>query len=378
MTGSIRQRAPGVWETSAEGARDPGTGKRRRLTRRAYGSRRDAEQLRAALILEAEAGTRTGPTGRTTGDYLDRWIDDYAAPNVAPSTLRRYRQICDRLRPFIGHIPLDKLEPLQIQAAYAALLGDGLCKQTVLHHHRLLRQALAHAVTWDLLARNPADRARPPRPDHREMHVLDAAQLKTLLAAAADPQQARLLYTAAATGLRQGELLGLRWPDVDGDAGVLHVRMALQYTPGVGLALRPPKTARSQRAVALSAGMRNALAEQRRAQAARRAAAGDVWVDNDLVFCDPIGGALAPYAVAKAFQRLLRQAGLPRVRFHDLRHTAATLMLTAGVHPKIVSERLGHASVSITLDTYSHVLPSLQQEAAERMDAILAPPPPEA
>ena len=371
MAGTIRKRARETWEVRFELGRDPGTGRRRFRYRTVRGTKKDAERALTQALHRRDTGTDIAPARVTVAEYLQRWLRDYAAANVAPSTLRRYQQIVGRLLPLLGSLRLQHLRPTHIQEAYAALLQDGLAARTVLHHHRVLREALQHAVRWQLAASNPADAVSPPRPAEREMRALTPDEVHRLLAADGDPGLRAIIHVAVTTGLRLCELLGLRWSDLDLDGGTASISRAAQYLSGTGITFRQPKSARSRRNIALSAETVRTLREHRRRQLERRLATGPAYVDQDLVFSTADGSVRPPYQVQAAFRTLVQRVGLGPVRFHDLRHTAATLMLRAGVPIKIVSTRLGHATAALTLDTYSHVTPDMQREAAAAVDAVL-------
>ncbi len=383
MAGYIRRRGKGSWQVTVDLGKDPMTGWRRRRFLPVKGTKRDADRALAEAIHQRDTGIDVSPGKLTVADYLRRWLRDYAAQSVTASTLERYTSIVERhLIPALGSLRLRDLRPAHIQAAYgrARALGGradgaagGLSPRTVLKHHRLLHEALSHAVEWQLLALNPAASVKPPRPDRPEMRVLNAEEAGRLLEASADTPFYALAYLALATGARLGELLALRWRDADMDRGSLQVTRTARRVAGKGIAYSAPKTHRSRRPVALSSETVQVLREHRLAQAERRLELGPAYADNDLVFTGPTGHPLDDSNLRRAFRRTLADAGLPRLRFHDLRHSAATLMLQAGVHPKVVSERLGHATVGITLDTYSHVLPDLQRDAAEALDAVLRP-----
>jgi integrase len=236
--------------------------------------------------------------------------------------------------------------------------------------HRTLRRALGQAERWKLVTSNVAAVVTPPRPERREMQTLTAEQVRRLLDLA--PDRDRPLYLlAVSTGMRLGELLALRWADVDLDTGSLRVVASLRHLSGEAATFAPPKTARSRRRVELSASVVAALSAHKVATIEERWRAGQLWQDHDLVFPNVFGRPRSGSNIVRAFHPLLASAGLPRIRFHDLRHTAATLMLGRGVHPKLVSDMLGHASVGITLDTYSHSLPSMHREAAQVMEELL-------
>lgn len=383
MQGHIRKRGKNSWTVVIDAGRDPITGKRRQQRRSVQGIRRDAEALLVQLLHQRDSGIDAPPGKLTAGEYLQRWLEDYAKGNTAPRTYERYQQIVrQHLVPALGAIPLARLRPQHIQAYYSEARqtgradgnDGGLSAQTVLHHHRVLREALHHAVRWQLLARNPADAVEAPRPPHHEMTVLTPEGVQRLLAACKDPDLHAIVFVAVATGLREGELLALRWSDADLNGGSLAVTRTLQYVSGRGLLFREPKTSRSRRRVSLSRETVAVLSEHRRRQLERRLALGPDYEDQRLVFAGPAGKPIPPYSVSQRFATLVKAAGIGPLRFHDLRHTSATLMLSAGVHPKIVSERLGHSGVAITLDTYSHVLPGLQEEAANLLDAFLRAP----
>jgi integrase len=318
-----------------------------------------------------DTGIDINPAKMTVSEFLARWLRDYARPHVAPSTLSRYTQIAGRLSHLLGTLPLQGLRPSHIQDAYGRLSADGLAARTVLHHHRVLREALMHAVRWQLLAVNPADGVTPPRPERTEMRALDPVEVGHLLYGCDDPELRTISFTAVATGMRLGELLGLKWGDVDLEGQTAYLVRSVQYLTETGVSFRPMKSAKSRRSIALSAETVRVLREHRGRQIEARLAVGPGYEDNDLVFADTGGHPIAPYSVSGRFRRLARRLGLYPLRFHDLRHTAATLMLRADVHPKVVSERLGHSSIAITLDTYSHVIPSMQRDAADAIDALL-------
>jgi integrase len=272
-------------------------------------------------------------------------------------------------------VRLARLTPLQLQRVYADLLTRNgeerrqLAAGTVLNLHLVLTQALGQAVRWLILATNPAAGAQPPRPRRAQPLSVSPELLSRLLAVATGTPLELPVAIAAATGMRRGEILALHWADLAADHSLAHVRASLQAT-SKGLVFERPKTARSRRAVALPVFIAPYLERQRSVQAEQRADAGSTWQSTDLLVTRRDGSAVNPDSLSSAWRRLLRKHEFPPVRFHDLRHAHATLMLLQGVHPKVVSERLGHASVGITLDTYSHVLPSLQSQAVEAFDRL--------
>jgi len=379
MQGYIRQRAKGTWTVVINLSADPVTGRRRQLTRTVRGSRHDAEAERVKLLHERNSGLHQSPNRITVTEYLTHWLATYAEPNTAPRTYQRYEAIVRRhLIPALGRHNLTRLRPTQIQTYYAAALKagradgrGGLSAQTVVHHHRVFREALEQAVKWQILPRNPADAVTPPRPVRREMRVLRPKEIALLLDACDNDDLRTLIFVALSTGLREGELLALRWADLDLKDGHLQVTRTLHYLTSKGLEFGEPKTRRSRRRVSLSKETTRMLTLHRTRQLERRLSLGTSYADSDLVFATEVGEPIRPYRIAPRFARIVRRANLGHMRFHDLRHTSASLLLAAGIHPKVVSERLGHSTVNLTLDTYSHVLPGLQEQAAQSMDAYL-------
>ena len=373
MSGHITKRGKSSWAVVIDLGRDPVTGARKQLWRSVKGTKRDAEALLVQLLHQRENGIDAPPGRLTVAEYLQRWLSVYAQPNTAPKTFRRYEQIVRvHLLPVIGGTPLAKLRPLHIQEVYTQVLEKGVSARTALHCHRVLREALQHALKWQLIPRNPADSVQPPRPQRYEIAAMGPDEVKRLLAAADETRYGDLIHLAALSGLRQGELMGLRWQDVDLEAGILHIRQTCQWLPRQGFIFRQPKTYRSARPVALSPASAQRLRQHRLRQLEERLAAGPAYQDGGLVFANALGAPLHPTNLRRTWLRIADRAGLPRLRFHDLRHAHASLLLQQGVHPKIVSERLGHSTVGITLDTYSHVLPGLQAQAANGLDALLA------
>ncbi len=372
MPGHIRKRGMESWTVVIDLGRDPQTGKRRRLWRSVKGTKRDAEALLIQLLNQRDTGI-DAPSGKiTVAEFLKRWLRDYAS-HLAPKTHRRYEEVVRlHLVPALGALPLTRLRPLHIQECYRRVLDMGRSARTALHTHRVLREALQHALRWQLIARNPADAVEPPRPKRYEIPALPPDMIRQLLAAADDTRYGTLVHTAVMTGLRQGELLGLRWRDVDLETGTLSVRQTCQWLPREGFVFRQPKTHRSTRPVALSPRTVQRLRQHRSQQLEERLSLGPAYEDNDLVFATPLGTPLHPNTLRVGWLRILKAANIGHLRFHDLRHAHATLMLQQGVHPKIVSERLGHSGIAITMDTYSHVLPGLQAEAAAQLDDLLA------
>jgi integrase len=292
---------------------------------------------------------------------------------VRPTTHEGYESLIRlHARPALGAVPLKELTSLDIQHLYSSLLSGGsLSSGTVLNTHLVLTQALGQAVRWGLLTVNPAVGAQPPRPRRPEPYPVDPELLQRLLTAAEGTRAELPAAIAASTGMRRGEILGLRWSDADHELSVVHVRRSLQPT-SKGPIILDPKTRRARRTVELPRFLTSRLLRQREDQARRRCELGEAWTELGLIVDRGDGGSIHPYALSSAWRRVIRKHGFPPVRFHDLRHAHATLMLLQGVHPKVVSERLGHANIGITLDIYSHVLPSMQSEAVQAFDDLFS------
>lgn len=362
--GSIYKRKDGRWE--ARISVDHGSRKA------FYGRTRQEVSRKLAVALKArQDGLPLVAERQTVGQYLEHWLES-TRPSLRPRTWLRYEQLL-RLHvvPEIGKVRLVRLSPQHLQRLYAGRLEAGLSPASVVQLHAVLRRALGQATKWSLVARNVASLVTPPRIERREMATLSPEQTRTLVEAAAGDRLEALYVLAINTGMRQGELLALRWTDVDLDAGALHVRATLQRTRE-GFVFTEPKTTSSRRQVALTRAAVEALRRHRARQLQWRIEA-IAWEDNDLVFANEVGQPLDGTAVLRrSFYPLLERSNLPRIRFHDLRHTAATLLLGQGVHPKIVSEMLGHSQIAITLDLYSHVTPTMQRQAVEALETALS------
>ena len=377
MKGYMRQRSKGKWEITIDTGRDPSTGKRLRHFETVNGTKRNAEAHLAELMVTIEKGAYIKPKRIKVGEWLQDWIDSYVEIHCSRRTKGSYStEIHRHMIPHLGEIALGQLQPQHIQNYYGYALTKGrvdgkggLSPRTVEYHHRILSEALSHAVKIGLIVRNVVDAVDPPHPRRKAIQTLGVADIPRFLKSARESPYYALFSTALFTGMRLGELLGLRWRDVDLRLASLSVVQALYKRSGVCEIIKPKSTA-SQRRVALSPTLVVILQQHRATQEAQRILIGKQLDEEDLVFAYTDGRPLDPGTVTHAFSKVLTKAGVPHMRFHDLRHTHATLMLKADVHPKIVSERLGHANIGITLDTYSHVVPGLQEVAAQRFEEI--------
>jgi integrase len=358
--------------TSYRGAYVGPEGKRR------YVSGKNKEEARRALR-EARANADHGlvfdADNLKVGEYLDRWLSDSVSDTVKATTFERYEQITRlHLKPALGRVKLKALTPAHVRGLYREKLEAGSPARTVRYVHTTLHKALKQAVMDGLIPRNATEAVRPPQPTREEMHPLTPEHAKHLLKVAHETgDRLEALYALAVhTGLRQGEVLGLKWDDVDLDDGSLQVRRTLAITKD-GPVFTTPKTAGSRRSVKLTSKATDALRSHLTRQLAEIDRVGSLWSENGLIFASETGEPLDRRTVTNMkFKRLLKRAGLPQIRFHDLRHMCATLLLTRNVNPKIVSEMLGHSTIAITLDIYSHVLPNMRNQAAAAMEDALS------
>ena len=355
---------------------DPTTRKRKQQWVSVKGTKKDAEKRLAELLHQLDTGTFMKPGKTTLAEYLQRWLREYAQPNLSPRTVEGYESIIrQHLVPNLGNIPLTQVKPEYLQRYYSEMLSGGRCDGrgslnpvTVRQHHMVLHRALHIAVKWGLISRNPADAIDLPHCQRPEMHVMNEDNIKTFLEAAKSTPYYVLFYMALFTGMRRSELLALRWCDVDLILGQISVNRSLHHLRDKSLVFRTPKTAKGRRTIALPPSAILVLKEHKEQQEQIRLMLGTLLVDDDLVFSQSDGRPLLPDTVSHAWAKLAQRTGLKGIRLHDARHSHASLMLKQGIHPKIVQERLGHASIQVTLDTYSHVAPGLQEAAAVRFD----------
>jgi integrase len=365
MKGHIRERSPGRWAIILD-ASDPVTGKRKRKWYSFAGTKRQAQVECARLVSELQNGAAVEPSRLTLGAYLDRWLE-HVKSQVSPKTFERYDSLVRaNLKPAIGATPLTKLQPIQVSAAYSAARAR-LAPRTVHHMHRVLSQALKQAVRWRMLPRNPCDDCDPPKVDRGEMRVWDVPTTVRALELARTWRVRIPAVLAALCGLRRGEIAALRWRHVEFDRGQVAIVESAEQTRA-GVRYKAPKSGKG-RAVALPAVAVAELRAHRLRQAEELLRLGVRPTADTFVCAREDGEPQQPNSIGHAWDRFLAATDLPRIRFHDLRHSHATAMLARNIHPKIVSERLGHSRVALTLDTYSHVIPGMQEEAAAAIDA---------
>ncbi len=343
-------------------------GKRRYISAK---TKTETEQKLRQAMTDADRGLTFDAGSLTLGDYLERWLNDSVRDTVRDTTFERYEQIVRvHIKPAVGRVKLENLTPTHVRGLYKEKL-QSRSPRTVQYIHVTLHKALKQAMNDGLIPRNATEVVKPPQVRREEIHPLTPEQVNAFLEAARGDRLEALYVLAIHTGLRQGELLGLKWEDVDLEARTLQVRRTLTTAKG-GPVFSTPKTKGSCRSVKLTQSAVEALRRHLKRQLGRDRA-GSLWQENGLIFASETGTPLhGRHVTAQHFKPLLKRAGLPQIRFHDLRHTCATLLLTKNVNPKIVSEMLGHATVAITLDTYSHVMPNMQSEAAKAMEEALS------
>ncbi len=368
--GTITKRPNGTYEariTIENGKRKTFYGKTRKEVQ---------EKLKVALR-EQQQGTLVTAPQQKVEDFLKQWLEDTQRDSIRPRSFERYEEIVRlHIVPVLGRIQLQKLTPQQVQSFYAKKIKEGLKAITVASFHNVLHKALDTAVRWNLISRNVCDLVSPPHVEDFEIQPLTVEQIRKLLEVTKGHPSEALIKLAIATGLRRGELMALKWQDIDLTTGVLQVQRNLvrvpSKLPGKGFVESETKTKKSRRSVVVAPFALEALREHRSRQLHALAAAGPLWQYNNYVFCTAIGTHIHPTRdMADPLDELLEKAGLPHIRFHDLRHTAATLLMSQGVHPKVVQEFLGHSTITMTMDIYSHVLPTMQQDAITKMNDVL-------
>jgi integrase len=371
MNGSVRQRSKGTWQLRYDAPSD-GTGKRRFVSETVRGNKKDAERVLRERLAAIENGGFIARDKETVSEYLHRWLDTYVATNTFLRTQQGYRGYFRRyVEPKVGKIPLQSLTARHVQGIYADMLGQGLSNTTVVQLHRILKEALSHAVKWGTLTRNVADATAPPRIERKEMPMWDIETINHFLSMVRASRFGDLYYFAVLTGLRRAEMCGLRWESVDLSGSKLSVVNTLQRITGHGMVDGQPKTPKSRRSMALSPESVGLLHDVRRQQVEQQLEAGDLWQGSGYVFTQITGKPVAPDMISKDFCKIVRKSGLPHLTLHGLRHAFATISLTAGVDLKTTSEMLGHSSIAITADIYAHVLPQVQQAAAAAVGQLL-------
>ena len=364
MQGRIRQRSKGSYEIALDIGRDA-QGRRRRKYETIRGKKSDAQRRLRELIATNEKGLPLNSGKVTVAEFLETWYRDYVVPNTRPRTQMSYGTIIRvHLTPRLGHIRLEKLQPQDVQTMEAALIVSGKSPRTVIHIHRVLAEALKYALRWGVVWRNVTEAVDPPRAEHRDIQVPEVEAVLEALEAAKQTPHGTAIHVLAYTACRRGEALGLRWQDCDLEKGSASIVQTVQWIKGQGPIMQPTKSASSRRTIALGPVTVAALEAHRTSQAPHRLRLGIIYHNHGLVFPGPLGEPLDPSALTHAWERIARKCSISGVRLHDLRHFHATCLLQLNINPKIVQERLGHATYAMTMDIYSHVVPGLQEQAS--------------
>lgn len=342
----------------------------KRITK--YGkTKKEAKEKLDAYLADLKQGKVVIGPKQTLEQYLTHWLEDERRLRIALTSLMRYRSSLKvHIIPALGHIELSKLSREHVQSFYADLLDDGLSAGSIRHVHGLLTSALKDAVRHEIIARNPCQYVTLPRKEDFQAKALTQEEAARLIEVARGHRLWFLILMAITTGARLGELLALRWVDLNEETGKLRIGRSVARVQGVGRIEKAPKTKSGRRPVRLPQVILRSLEAQRVYITGVRLAAGPSWEDHDLVFPNRVGDHMDHWVVLRSFKQLVEQAGLPVMRFHDLRHSAATLLLAAGVNVKVVQEMLGHANIRTTLGMYGHVLPDMQKDASDKMDDL--------
>ena len=371
MAGSITKRGKNSWRIQVYTGKNK-DGKATRHVETIRGRKSDADKRLRAVLASVDTGTYTPPSNLTVADLLNQWLEGYVKTNCSQRTLDGYRAItANHLIPALGQDQLKHLNQQHIQVYYGRAV-EKLSSRTVHHQHRVLSQALKYAVKQGYLGRNPCELVDAPSPKGRTMRTLTESEVRDLLLAAQGKYYYAAIYTAVSSGLRQAELLGLRWRDIDlnPEKASISVNRTLYKRRGVS-AFMEPKTKHSRRRVAMTPKLAEFMAEYKLERQRVNYQVGKAVTLDDLVFCHADGRPYDASVLSHKFAAIAREAGLKGVRFHDLRHTFASLMLQRGAKPKVISECLGHASVAFTMDVYSHIIDGMQEEAILLLDEVL-------
>jgi integrase len=370
MTGHVRRRGERSWELKFDIGTDA-NGRRKTRYASFKGTKRDAEVELAKLVSAAAKGEQVDPSKMTVSDFLDRWERDWCSSNVSPKTAERYGELLRlHVRPHLGLIKLQKLRPVHFVELYGKLAAV-LAPRTIGHVHRVTHQALARAVEWDLVVANAATRVSPPRVEQEEVEILTAAQIKVMLEMSRGRDIYQIASLALATGMRRGELLALRWQDIDLEGGRITVARSLEQTKVGGLRFKEPKTRHGRRTIGLPTSAVAQLRQHWKAHQELRLALGaGKSPPQALVFSDVNGAPRRPDVISQTWRKIAKVAKV-KATFHSLRHTHASHLIAAGIDILTISRRLGHGSPTITLSVYGHLFPQTDDRAAQAIEAAL-------
>lgn len=372
MRGHIYKRGD-TWTYVIYLGRDPVTGKKKQKSKGGHRTKKEAQTKLTEALQALNTGTYIDIKKLTLKDYLSKWLVDYVENNVKYKTRRSYKEtVKNHLVPNLGNYMLDKLSPSIIQNYYTFCINETNLSNTSIHYiHKILKQALNQAIKWQIINRNPCDSVTPPKKNKPKHIIPNSEQINLILEECKFERIRTAVFLAIVTGMRRGEICGLKWEDVDLNKGMIYVRDALQRQDGE-IKQVSVKSDNSSRAIAISKVTVEYLASLKKKHSEEEEFLGNNYNRSNYICAWEDGRPMTPHYVTKKFRKIRDKLNIGKVRFHDLRHAHATFMLMDGVHPKIVSERLGHSSIGITMDIYSHALPTLQKEAAEKLDQTLS------
>lgn len=365
-TGSLKQRSKGSWSLIFDLSPDPATGKRRQKRMTVKGTKKEAEKIMRETLSSIDGGAYIKPEKMTVAQYLNQWLDTYVEPNLSATTSQGYKSIVrHHLIPGLGNTLLQRLEPSHIAKFYSDALESGLSNKTVLNTHRLLSRALNQAVKMQIIVRNPAQAVEPPRYRPKEMSLITDKQMDAFMEEIEGSPFREAFLLSIYTGLRRGELLGLRWRDINLEFATITVNQSLVRVAGKGFIIKEPKTASSRRSIAITPFVCNMLRAAKGKRSQELNSLGGHISENDLIFCRlDDGRPFEPSSMSHAFKRIMRKTNCEGIRLHDLRHYHASWLLREGVNIKVIQQRLGHSNIGTTLNIYGHIMPDQDAEAA--------------
>lgn len=365
MKGYVRKRG-NKWSFTVDIGKDPRTGKRKQKTQSGFKTKKEAQSALAELMNNVDKGVYIEPTKRKFKEFAMHFLENIYVNKVKASTYERTESLLrTQILPWFQEVELEKIDQFLIHDFYKEKKEEGLSSSYIQRMHEVLRRLLKVAYKWELIPKDIASLVEAPRLEKKEMNVWSVDQVNEFLKFTKHSRYSPVFFLAAYTGMRKGEILGLHWNDINFEEKTIRISKTL-YKVKDRYLLHEPKTKSSIRTIYMDDDITRVLKKQRVKQNLEKLKAGNVYEDHNLVFAQETGNYVFPTAVNALFLRYIRQSGIPRIRFHDLRHTHATILLSMGVNPKIVAERLGHSSVQITLDTYSHVLPSMKKDLSEQ------------
>jgi integrase len=375
MRGHIVKRSKNSYSIKISIGKDSQSGKYKYQWATVKGTKKEAEKRLSEMLNQIDTGNFIKIGKTTVGDYLESWLQEYKA-NLSPRGYERYRDIIRKhFNPLIGNIKLTQLKPEHLQKHYSDCLDKGLSIGTVRYHHAVIHVALKTALKQGLVGRNVADAVLVPRMKHHEMQTWNEEEINRFFETVKESPYYAMFYTALFTGMRRSELLGLKWTDVDLLLSQIHINRGLHHLKDGSYILTEPKSEKSRRTIALPPSVTTLLRNHQPKQQFECGMLGIEFGNDNYVFGTPEGKPYRPNTITRAWETLAKKAGIKAIRLHDARHTHASIMLKQGVHPKIVQERLGHSSIELTLDIYSHVMPGLQEAAAKRFDDLFSSKP---